>query len=119
MPNDPPLDPDTQDKDILIANKYDPKDDSEYAVGPDEIGFYTFFLDEQGNPPDLEGIEDDQLLAIQNDLHESLKVRDEARERAVSNKLCELEQKHKLANAQFLKHFAQVSELLEPTAEDA
>ena len=65
------------------------------------------------------GIEDDQLLTIQNDLHERLKARDEARERAVSNKLCELEQKHEFANAQFLKHFAQVSELLEPTAKDA
>ena len=65
------------------------------------------------------GIEDDQLLAIQNDLCKRLKVRDEARERAVSNKLHELEQKHEFANVQFLKHFAQVSELLEPTAKDA
>ena len=65
------------------------------------------------------GIEDDQLLAIQNDLHERLKARDEARERAVSNKLCQLEQKHEFANAQFLKHFTQVSDLLEPTAKDA
>ena len=65
------------------------------------------------------GTEDDQLLAIQNDLRKRLKARDEARERTVSNKLHELEQKHEFANAQFLKHFAQVSELLEPTAKDA
>ena len=65
------------------------------------------------------GIEDDQLLAIQSDLHERLKARDEARERAISNKLHELEQKHKFANSQYLKHFAQVSELLEPTVKDA
>ena len=65
------------------------------------------------------GIEDDQLLAIQNDLHERLKARDETRERAVSKKLCELEQKHEFANAQFLKHFAQVYQLLEPTAKEA
>ena len=65
------------------------------------------------------GIEDDQLLAIQNNLHERLKARDEARERAMSNKLCELEQKHKFANAEYLKHFAQVSKLPEPTAKDA
>ena len=62
----------------------------------------------QGNLPDLLGIEDDQLLAIQNDLHERLKARDEARERAISKKLCKLEQKHEFANAQCLKHFAQV-----------
>ena len=76
-------------------------------------------MEGQGNPPDLKGIENDQLLAIQNDLHERLKARDEARERAISNKLCELEQKHEFANAKYLKHFAQVSELLEPTAKDA
>ena len=119
MLNDPPLDLDTQHEDILIADEYNPQDDSKYPVGLDELGFYTFFLEGQGNPPDLMGIEDDQLLAIQNDLHERLKARDEARERAVSNKLCELEQTHEFANAEFLKHFAQVSELLEPTAKDA
>ena len=48
-----------------------------------------------------------------------MKVRDEARGRAISKKLCELEQKHDFANTQYLKHFAQVSELLEPTANDA
>ena len=88
-------------------------------VGPDKLGFYTFFLEGQGNLPDLMGIEDDQLLAIQNDLYERLKAIDEARERAISKQLCELEQKCEFANAQYLKHFAQVSELLEPTAKDA
>ena len=116
--NDPPLDLDTQDEHILIADEYNLKDNSKHAVGPDELGFYTLFLEGQGNLPDLMGIEDDQLLAIQNDLHERLKARDEARERAISNKLHELEQKHKFANAEYLKYFAQVSELLEPTAKD-
>ena len=64
-------------------------------------------------------VDDDQLLAIQNDLRERLKTRDKARERAVARKLCELEQKHDFANAQFLKCFAQVSELLKPTVKDA
>ena len=48
-----------------------------------------------------------------------MKARDEARETAISKKLRELEQKHKSTNAQYLKHFAQISELLEPTAKDA
>ena len=34
------------------------------------------------------GVDDDQLLAIQNDLHEILKAKDKARERAVTRKLC-------------------------------
>ena len=58
----------TQDKDILIADEYNPEYDSEYAVGPDEMEFYTFLFEGQGNLPDLMGMEDDQLGAIQNDL---------------------------------------------------
>ena len=118
VPNDPPLDRDTPDEDPLIGDLIDTEEDSDYALGPDELGFYTFFLKGEGNLPDLLGIEDDQLLAIQNDLHKRMKARDEARERAISKKLCELEQKHEFANTQYLKHFAQVSELLEPTAKD-
>ena len=48
-----------------------------------------------------------------------MKARDEARERAISNKLCDLEKKHDFVNTQYVKHFAQVSKLLEPTAKDA
>ena len=48
-----------------------------------------------------------------------LKERDKARERAVAEKLHELVEKHEFANAQFLKHFAQVSKLLEPLVKDA
>ena len=119
LPNDLQSDRDTQDKDILIGDEDIVPDDGEEPLSPDRIEFYTFFLEGQGNLPNLMGVDDDQLLAIQNDLRERLKARDEARERAVARKLHELEQKHDFANAQFLKHFAQVSELLEPTVKDA
>ena len=33
-----------------------------------------------------------------------MKARDEARERAISKMLCELQQKQEFANAQYLKH---------------
>ena len=117
--NDPQTDEGTQDKDILTGDDDIVPDDGEEPLGPDKIELYTFFFEGQGNPPDLMGIDDDQLLAIQNDLRERLKARDEERERAVTRKLSELEQKHEFANAQFLKHFAQVSELLEPTVKEA
>ena len=65
------------------------------------------------------GIDDDQLLAIQNDLWERLKAREKARERALTRKLHELEQKHEFTNSQFLKHFAKVSELLDPAVKEA
>ena len=68
VPNDPPPDPDPPEEDPLIGDLIDPEEDSSYSLGPDEIGFYTFFIKGEGNPPDLLGIEDEQLLAIQNDL---------------------------------------------------
>ena len=89
VPNDSPPDPDTPDEDILISDLIDLEDDSDYPLGPDELGFYTFFLKGESNLHDLLGIEDDQLLAIQNDLHKRMKARDEARERAPSRKLHE------------------------------
>ena len=119
VPNDPPPDPDMPDEDPLISDLLDTDEDRDYTLGPDELDFYTFFIKGEGNLPDLLGIEDEQLLAIQNDLQQRMKARDEARERAISNKLCELEKKHDFTNTQYLKHFAQVSELLESTAKDA
>ena len=92
---------------------------SDYALGPDDLGFYTFFIKGEGNLLDLLSLEDEQLLAIQNHLHQRMKARDEAKERAISKKLHELEQKHDFTNTQYIKHFAQVSELLEPTVKDA
>ena len=117
--NDPQTDEGTQDEDILTGDNDIVSDDGEEPLGPDKIGLYTFFFEGQGNSPDLMGIDDNQLLPIQNDLRERLKARDKEGERAVTRKLHELEQKHKFANAQFLKHFAQVSELLEPTVKEA
>ena len=70
--NDPPPDPDTPDEDPLIGDLIDTEEDSDCALGPDELGFYTFFLKGEGNLPDLLGIEDEQLLAIQNVLHQKM-----------------------------------------------
>ena len=78
--NDPQSDKDTQDENILIGDDDIVPDDGEEPLDPDKIGFYTFFHEGQGNLPDLMGIDDDQLLAIQNDLRERLKARDEERE---------------------------------------
>ena len=68
LPNDPQSDRDTQDEDILIGDEDIVPDDGEEPLGPDRIGFYTFFLKGQDNPPHLMDLDDDQLLAIQNDL---------------------------------------------------
>ena len=49
-------------------------DEGEEPLGPDKIGLHTFFFEGQCNSPDRMGIDDDQLLAIQNDLRERLKA---------------------------------------------
>ena len=80
MPSNTQTDEDTQEEGILIGDEYMVPDDEADLVAPDETGSYTFFLEVEGNPPDLMGVHGDQLLAIQNDPRERLKARDEARE---------------------------------------
>ena len=82
--------------------------------GPDELGFYTIFLEGICNSPDLLGIEDDQLMQIQNDIHERLKKRDEQRHKKITDKLMEAKAKYDFENRELLRNFAQVSELLNP-----
>ena len=98
--NDPQTDEGTQDEDILTGDDDIVPDDGEEPFGPDKIGLYTFF-EGQGNLPDLMGIDDDQLLAIQNDFRERLKARDEEKEKAVTRKLRELEQNMSLQTPNF------------------
>ena len=50
VPNDPPPDPDTPHKDPLIGDLIDTEEDSDYALGPNELGFYTFFIKGVHNP---------------------------------------------------------------------
>ena len=49
--------------------------------------FTLSFSKGREDPPELMGIDNDQLLTIQNDLRERLKARNEVRERAVTRKL--------------------------------
>ena len=65
LPDNIQSDGDTQDRDILIGDEDIVPDNWEEPLGLDKIGFYTFFLKGQGNPPNLMGVDDDQLLAIQ------------------------------------------------------
>ena len=44
VPNDPPSHPDTPDEDPLIGDLIYTEEDSDYTLGPDELGFHTFFL---------------------------------------------------------------------------
>ena len=97
----------------LIGDQLVVPDDGDDPLGPDDIGIFAFFFEGEGNRPDLEGINDAQLRLTQNDLHDRLRAHDEVRERAITEWLCEFEQKYDFANSQFLKNFAKVSALLD------
>ena len=56
--NDPQIDEDTQDEDILIGDDDIVPDDGEEPLGSDKIGLYTFSLEGQGSLPYLTGIDD-------------------------------------------------------------
>ena len=62
-------------------------DDGDDPLSPDDIGIFDFFFEGEGNPPDLEGIDDAQLRLIQNNLSGRLRAHDEARERAKTERL--------------------------------
>ena len=46
-----------------------------------DIGIYEFLIEGAPNPPDLEGIEEEQLIQIQQNIQDKLKQRDEEREK--------------------------------------
>ena len=65
-----------------------------------DIGIYEFLIEGAPNPPDLEGIEEDQLLQIQQNIQDKLKQRDEEREKNITKSIAEMTQTdHPMASA--------------------
>ena len=54
---------------------------------------YEFFVEGTPKPKDLEGVDEDQLLAIQKTIQQQLKERDAERERNITKKIQEYEKK--------------------------
>ena len=56
-----------------------------HAHKPDsaDIGMYEFLIEGAPHPPDLEGIDEDQLMQIQQNIQDKLKQRDEEREKNI------------------------------------
>ena len=59
-----------------------------------DIGIYEFLIQGAPNPPDLDGIEDDQLLETQQNIQDKLKQRDEERERNITTRMKQYEEKY-------------------------
>ena len=57
-----------------------------------DIGVYKFLIEGAPNPPYLEGIEEDQLLQIQQNIQDKLKQRDEEREKNITKRMKQYEE---------------------------
>ena len=63
------------------------------------------------NPPDLEGIEEDQLLQIQQNIHDKLKQRDEEREKNITKRMKQYEEKYNFINKALLESITHITEM--------
>ena len=70
--------------------------------GIGKIGIYEFFIHGDPNLPDLEGIEEDQLLEIQRNIQDKLKERDAEREMNITNRMKQYEEKYMIS---LTKHY--------------
>ena len=71
------------------------------------------------NPLDLEGIEEDQLLEIQRNIQDKLKQRDEERERNITKRIKQYEEKYDFINKALLESVTHITEMTKtdhPTA---
>ena len=61
-----------------------------------DIGIYKFLIEDAPNSPDLEGTDEDQLLQIQQKIQDKLKQRDEEREKNITKRMKQYEEKYDL-----------------------
>ena len=74
-----------------------------YAFNPNDVQIFEFFVEGTPNPKDLEGVEEDQILAIHRTFQQKLKERDAERERNITKKIQEYEQKNDFINKVLLE----------------
>ena len=84
-----------------------------YGHKPDsgDIGIYEFLIEGAPNPPDLEDIEEDQLLQIQQNIQDKLKQRDEEREKNITRRMKQYEEKYDFINKALLESIAHITEM--------
>ena len=98
-----------------MGNPYVDKDTTgkakSHAFDPTDVQVYEFCIQGTPNPKDLEGVEEDQLLAIQRTIQQKLKERDVERERNITKRMKEYEQKYDFINKALLESVAQITEM--------
>ena len=68
-----------------------------------DVGMYEFLIEGAPNLPDLEGIDEDQLLQIQQKIQDKLKQRDEEREKNITKRMKQYEEKYDFINKALLE----------------
>ena len=90
-----------------------------HAFDPTDVQVYDFFIQGASNRKDLEGVEEDQVLDIQRTIQEKLKERDAERERNITKRMKQYEEKYDFINKALLESVAQITEMAKsdhPTA---
>ena len=73
--------------------------------------YIEFLIQGTPNPHDLEGIEEDQLLEIQQNIQDKLKQRDEEREKNITKRMKQYEEKYDFINKALLESVAHITEM--------
>ena len=76
-----------------------------------DIGIYEFLIEGAPNPPDLESIDKDQLLQIQQNIQDKLKQRDEEREKNITKRMKQYEEKYDFINKALLESITHITEM--------
>ena len=90
-----------------------------HTVDLSDVCMYEFLIQGTPNPCDLEGIEEDQLLEIQRNIQDKLKQRDVERERNITKRIKQYEEKYDYINKALLESIAHITEMTKidnPTA---
>ena len=85
-----------------------------YVFDPTDVRIHEFFFEGKPNPKDLEGVEEENILAIQRTFQQKLKERDAERERNITKKIQEYEQKYDFINKALLESVAQITIMTKP-----
>ena len=85
-----------------------------YVFDPNDIRIHKFFFEGEPDSKDLEGIEEDKILEIHRAFQQKLKERDAERERNITKKIQEYEQKYDFINKALLESMAQITEMTKP-----
>ena len=85
-----------------------------YVFDPTDGQIHELFFEGEPNPKDLEGVEEDKILEIHRTFQQKLKERDAERERNITKKIQEYEQKYDFINKALLGSVAQITEMTKP-----